>query len=327
MRGPLLHAPQTTERLMRWTILATVPGVCAACWRFGVAAAVLFGSAGLGALLADWLWTRARTRAPGDDSATRLGSGKPPTGQSPEFTRASLHAAVITGVSMAMMLPAQAPPWLAALGGVLAITLGKHLFGGLGQNPFNPSALARVLLMAWIPAPFFPIAAALDGATAASPLAQSGGTGPGSAWELLMGHPLGSLAEGCPLAILAGGGLLLATRIIDWRIPLGCFAGVALTALVVPPGERVLGHAPWLAAAPITHLLAGGTPLAAFFLLTDPVTRPFTPGGRIAFGLLAGAASMAIRFHSPYPDGTALAVVLANATVPWIDRWTVRRGR
>ena len=85
------------------------------------------------------------------------------------------------------------------------------------------------------------------------------------------------------------------------------------------------GHAPWLMGNPLAHLFGGGSLFAAFFMLTDPVTSPFTPTGRVAFGVLAATYAMCIRFYTPYPDGTVFAVLLANACVPLIDAYTSRR--
>ena len=116
-------------------------------------------------------------------------------------------------------------------------------------------------------------------------------------------------------------------RAIDWRIPLTYLAVVAFLALVLPASSRIEGHAPWLLGNPLLHLVGGGSLMVAFFMLTDPVTAPFSPDGRIVFAIVAGLYTMLVRFYTPYPDCAALAVLLANATVPLIDRATLGIGR
>jgi electron transport complex protein RnfD len=236
-------------------------------------------------------------------------------------------SAIVTGAIFALLLPTTAPWWLALVGGALAIGLGKHAFGGLGSNLFNPAALSRVILMGLIPGVWFlSTVGTVDGITTASPLARDSGVLAPTITELLTGSTPGTFGQVAPLAVFAGGLLLVALRTIDWRIPLTFLAAVAFLALVLPPGARIEGHAPWLLGNPLLHLVGGGTLLAAFFMLSDPVTAPFAPTGRIIFAIVAALAMMLVRFYTPYPDGAAMAILLANASVPLIDRITLDVG-
>jgi electron transport complex protein RnfD len=298
--GPFIHSGKTNRMIMVMAMVGLSPILLAALWRHGPDAGLIIGSALTGAWLTEWLIDRAQAR---DGSA------------------------LVTGAIFALVLPPSTPWWLALLGGAVAIGLGKHAFGGLGCNLFNPAALSRVLLMGLLPAYFFSPDWIVDGVAMASPLSkESGAVGP-TFGELMAGNTPGSLGQAAPLAVLIGGLLLAGLRAIDWRIPLTYLVAVAFFALVLPPGARMEGHAPWLIGNSLMHLIGGGTLVAAFFMLTDPVTTPFSPNGRIAFAILAAFFTMLVRFYTPYPDGVAFAVLLANAIVPLIDRATLDIGR
>jgi len=137
---------------------------------------------------------------------------------------------------------------------------------------------------------------------------------------LFSGGYTGTLGESMPLALIAGALMLLYWRLIDWRVPLYFFSGIAFLALILPASARMEGHAPWLAGHPLAHLFGGGTLLAGIFMLTDPVTSPMTSRGRIIFSLLAALYTMLVRYYTIYSDGVILAVLFANASVPLIDR-------
>jgi electron transport complex protein RnfD len=298
--GPFIHSGKSNRMIMVMALVGLSPILFAAVWRHGTDAGLVITSALLGAWLAEVLIDRVQAR---DGSA------------------------LVTGAIFALVLPPSTPWWLALLGGAVAIGLGKHAFGGLGCNLFNPAALSRVLLMGLLPAYFFSPAWTVDGVAMASPLAKESGTLGPAIGALLAGNTPGALGQAAPLAVLIGGLLLVGLRAIDWRIPLTYLAAVAFLALVLPGSERIEGHAPWLLGNPLLHLAGGGSLVAAFFMLTDPVTAPFSPNGRIVFAIVAALYTMLVRFYTPYPDGAALAVLLANATVPLIDRATLDSGR
>lgn len=302
--GPFIHGGRSTRKLMGQALFALSLVAAAAVWRHGGHAAVLLGAA----------------------LATAIGCEALCAGRE----RALDGSSVVAGCLIGLMLPADSPWWLAVAASALAILLGKHAFGGLGANVFNPAALSRAVLMGVAPAWFFAIDGTVDGTSAATHLAKGSGlTAP--AWEeLLLGGPTATLAEAAPVVVLVAGLLLVTLRTIDWRVPLTYLATISLLAVVLPPSALLDGHAPWLIGNPLHHLLAGGVPLAAFFLLTDPVTSPWSPSGRVAFAVAAALGTMLTRLYTPYPDGAVLGVLVANALVELIDRRTLgqpRRGQ
>ncbi|MCP4048064.1 MAG: RnfABCDGE type electron transport complex subunit D [Gammaproteobacteria bacterium] len=298
--GPLIHSGKTNRMMMTLVLVSLTPALIAAVLHYGFTAALLV----ICALAGTWLTELVLDRQHAFDGS-----------------------ALVTGLLFALLLPVSAPWWLAFLGGVLATGLGKHAFGGLGCNLFNPAALSRVILMALIPGAWFvSTAVTMDGITTASPLARESSMLAPTLAELLSGSTPGTLGQAAPLAVLAGGLLLASLRTIDWRIPLTFLAAVAFLALLLPASERIAGHAPWLLGNPLIHIIGGGTLLAAFFMLTDPVTAPFAPVGRIIFAIIAALAMMLIRYYTPYPDGAVLAILIANACVPLIDRFTLELG-
>jgi len=296
-RGPFFHTPQTSRALMFQVVVALTPAMGFAIWRYGMHAAVLITGSIAGALVVDAVCAR---RMPTDGSA------------------------LVTGVIFSMLLPANAPWWIGVAGGAIAIGVGKYAFGGLGKNPFNPAALSRALLMGLTPAYFFatkwPAPNGVDAVSGATPLSKEASAFAPEILDVLLGRVPGALGQAAPIAIIAGGMLLILLRTIDWRVPLCYVAAVCFFALVLPTGDRVAGHAPWLIGNPLMHVLAGGTLFAAFFMLTDPVTAPFTNGGRVLFAVIAGAFTIIPRFYTPFPDSVVLAVLVANACAPFIDR-------
>ncbi len=297
--GPFIHSGKTNRMIMVMVLVSLSPSLFAAIWRYGPDAGLVIASALVGAWLAEFLIKRSQ---------------------------ASDGSALVTGAIFALILPSTTPWWLAFGGGALAIGLGKHAFGGLGCNLFNPAALSLVLLMGLVPAYFFSTTWVIDGVTMASPLSKESGTIGLAMAELLAGNAPGSLGQAVPLAVLLGGLLLIVLRVIDWRVPLTYLAAIAFLALVLPGSPRIEGHAPWLLGNPLLHLVCGGSLIAAFFMLTDPVTAPFSPSGRFSFAIIAALYTMLVRFYTPYPDGAALAVLLANATAPLIDRISLDIG-
>ncbi|MFC5301600.1 RnfABCDGE type electron transport complex subunit D [Azospira restricta] len=256
-------------------------------------------------------------------------------------------SAVLTGWLLALTLPPWAPWWVAVIGGFIAIVVAKQVFGGLGQNVFNPAMVARVALLVsfplpltqWVaplaaPAPGFvdslqrflggaPVPDALTSATLlghaktelsrGADLAQAlaGPAAPTLSW---LGERAGSFGEAGALLLFAGGLYLLAVGVIRWHAPLGVLAGLALPAAIA----HAVDPARYLDAA--SHLLSGAAILGAFFIATDYVTSPATPAGRLVFGVGVGLLSWIIRSWGGYPEGMAFAVLLMNGLTPVIDR-------
>ena len=259
-------------------------------------------------------------------------------------------SAMLTGWLLAMTLPPWAPWWVPVVGGFLAIVVAKQVFGGLGQNVFNPAMVARVALLVsfplpmtqWVlplplttmPAPDFvgslqlflggsPLPDAMASASllghAKTELARGvdllhalgSDQAPALSW---FGTRAGSLGESASLLILAGGLYLIIRGVISWHIPLAVLAGIGIPAAI----GHALDPAHYLSAP--AHLLSGAAMLGAFFIATDYVTSPNTAAGQLLFGLGVGLLTWVIRSWGGYPEGMAFAVLLMNALTPLIDR-------
>ena len=235
-------------------------------------------------------------------------------------------SAVITGMLLAMTLPPSLSLDLAVIGAVVAIALGKQVFGGLGYNIFNPALVGRAFLQTafpvamttWIP----PAALKIQTATFATPLGNlrfqdaiaKGTLTPLK--DLFIGNVGGCLGETSAFALILGGLYLLSRRVIDWRIPLGIL--LSLTAFT---------GAFWLAnpekyASPFFHILAGGLLIGAFFMATDMVTSPITPLGTWIYALGIGIVIGLIRLFGGFAEGVMYSILFMNAFVPLLNRYT-----
>ncbi len=229
-------------------------------------------------------------------------------------------SAVLTGLLLALILPPSCPLWAACLGAVMAIVIGKQIFGGLGYNIFNPALVGRAFLMAafpvmltkWIKPGLF------DAVSTASPLAiMKFDRAVTPTLQLFIGNTAGSLGETSSLALLLGGLFLLIVTRMDWRIP-ASFLGtvIILTGILflVRPAQYA---APWF------HLFSGGLMIGAFFMATDPVTSPVTKRGRYIFGFGCGLLVVIIRTWGGLPEGVMYSILIMNAFTPLINRYTV----
>jgi electron transport complex protein RnfD len=261
-------------------------------------------------------------------------------------------SALLTGWLIALTLPPWAPWWIGVVGSLIGIVVGKQVFGGLGQNLFNPAMLARVALLVSFPlemtvwpnsAPLFSAAAPgfleswaitfgsqlpADGSTGATllgwvktefsqgrHLGESLALGGYGFFKSLLGWTGGSLGETSALLFALGGGWLLRKQIITWHIPLSMLGTVALLACVftLVDGERYPG--------PLFHLVSGSLTLGAFFIATDYVTSPNSKPGQMIFGAGCGLIVYVIRTWGSYPEGVAFAVLLMNSLTPVIDHY------
>lgn len=329
--GPHTHAVGGVGRIMGMVMLALVPATT-----FGI---YLFGWPALNLLIITIL------SAVVSEAISLWLAGKP--------LRPFLFdgSAVLTGWLLAITLPPWAPWWIAVLGGVFAVVIGKHIFGGIGQNVFNPAMLARVALLISFPlemttwvAPM-PLASPgapdfleglhitflgipdVDTVSGASILGHVKTTftqgkalsealiGQYANPSLTLGFVRGSLGETSALLLFLGGLLLLATRTVSWHIPTAMLATVALLAT----SFNILNPEHYANAE--FHLLSGGMMLGAFFIATDPVTSPSTWRGQLLFGIGCGALVYIIRTWGGYPEGVAFAVLLMNAATPLIDHY------
>lgn len=246
------------------------------------------------------------------------------------------YSAVITGVLLGLTLPPSFPLWMAFVGGVIAIALGKYIFGGLGYNVFNPALVARAVLQAafpvaittWHPAfladrftnisgsvftwPFMtPKFDAISGATPLSAFKFDGITAPTT--ELAFGQISGSTGETCAVIIALGGLYLIARNMMSWRIPVA-----VLSSAFVLSGILYLIDSQ-LYPSPLFMLFSGGLMLGAVFMATDMVSSPITPLGLWIYGGIIGILTIVIRIWSGLPEGVMYSILIANAISPHID--------
>lgn len=330
--GPHTHAPVSIQRIMFTVMLALTPATAYGIYLYGWPALNLFAVTIISAMLAEALCLSIGRRPL--KQGLRDGSG------------------MLTAWLVALTLPPWAPWWIALVGAICAILLGKQIFGGLGQNVFNPAMLARVIILisfpvqmtTWVnPTPMFSaqdpgFMAGLnvtfdngsvdwDSISTASPLGHVKTELTLNRtvetimvdtpdWQAsLLGHTAGSMGESSALLILLGGIFLLIKRIISWHAPLAMLATVAAAAVLLHQAN------PDLYAPPQFHLFNGALMLAAFFIITDPVTSPNTAKGQIIFGIGCGLLVFIIRTWGSYPEAVAFAVLLMNSFTPLIDHY------
>ncbi len=298
--SPHLHAGRDVPRIMHLVLLLLLPVCIAGVYFFGTAALLRIVVALVSALAAEYLCLRAR----GLDARTLLDG-----------------SAALTGILLALTLPPTLPLFITVLGSVVAVTIGKHVFGGLGYNIFNPALVGRAFLQASFPLemttwvdPFFYRTDGLSGATPLGGFKFSGDITP--LGNLFSGNTGGCIGETSALLILLAGILLLILRLADWRIPTAVLGTVLLFASVIhllAPDKY--GH-------PLFYLLSGGLLLGAFFMATDMVTSPVTPLGSWIFGIGIGLVVMVIRVFGGLPEGMMFAILFMNAFVPLLNRYT-----
>ncbi|MFA6693449.1 MAG: RnfABCDGE type electron transport complex subunit D [Bacillota bacterium] len=287
--SPHIRSKDSVEKIMYSVALALTPAALVGVYVFGWhALSVLLISIGA-AIATEVLWLRLR--------------GKP--------LRVSDGSALVTGLLLGMNLPPSAPLWMAALGSVVAIIIGKQVYGGLGANPFNPALVGRVFLTASFPAlmtKWSVPTSYIDAYGSATPLANAL-SAEIPLRQLLLGNIPGCIGEVSAIALLIGGLYLLMKSYIDYRIVGGIFGSVIVLSLV-------------MGLDPLFQVLTGGLMLGAFFMATDYVTSPVTPIGRWIFGIGIGILVMLIRQGAGMPEGVSFSILLMNAAVPLINRAT-----
>lgn len=330
--GPFAHAGLSTPMVMAWVMIALTPATVFGLGLFGWPAIFLFVVTVASAVAAEALCLRLANKP-----LATLADG----------------SAVLSGWILALSLPPWAPWWIGAAGAAIAIVIGKQVFGGLGQNLFNPAMVARVALLISFPlemtryvaprpihsadAPGLGEALAvtfglgghvdMDAVSSASllghaktelargvPLSDALGGGFDLS-QLILGSTVGSLGETSALLLILGGALLLALRVISWHTPAALLLGVTVPAAIchAVDPERFL--------SPLVHAFAASTLFGALFIATDLVTSPVTRAGQLIYGAGCGVLIFVIRTWGGYPEGMAFAVLLMNAATPLIDRW------
>ena len=223
-------------------------------------------------------------------------------------------SAAVTGVLLALTLPPGSDWWLCVIGAVSAIILGKYVFGGLGNNIFNPALVGRAVLLASWGGRMTSWLSPVDLKSTATPLAEPGQA---ALVDLFTGNVSGSLGETSAIALLIGAAYLLYRGHINWRIPGGYIGSALIMGTVMSAAgfgfDITMG---------LWHVLAGGLLLGALFMATDMVTSPVTPNGQLIFGIGCGVLTMLIRIYGNYPEGVTFAILIMNAVTPLIDNAT-----
>ena len=293
---PHVRSKESIQSIMRDVIIALVPATAAGIYYFGLRALILIVAAIISAVFFEWLYEKI--------------TKKPVT--------INDLSAVVTGLLLAMNLPASAPVWVAIVGSAFAIIFAKQLFGGLGQNFINPALAGRAFLLASYPTEMttwvVPNGLAADAATYATPLAQlKNCTLDDSLCQLVMGQVGGTIGETCAIALIIGGIYLLYKHVISWKIPVIYIATVfILFAVIGRHGMRM----------PLQEIFAGGVMLGGIFMATDYASSPVTPKGQVIFAVGAGLLTYLIRTFGGYPEGVSYSILIMNCCVPLIERFT-----
>lgn len=321
----------STQDVMLHVLLALIPGIIALTWFFGPGHLIQIAIAGSAALLSEALIMKLRKR--------------------PILFYLKDYSALLTAVLLAVSLPPYTPFWVTIIASMFAIVVAKHLYGGLGQNPFNPAMIGFALVLISFPVPMttswsgpsellsgsisfsqalkyiFITRESIDAITMATPLDVYKHQAAISTADEILTNPIfygldqGQLVLGwqwVSLAFLIGGLFLIVRKIFTWHIPVSLISALAICSAVF--GWDADQFVPTS-----LHLLAGATMLGAFFIATDPVTASTTPLGKLIYGAGIGILIYVIRTWGSYPDAVAFAVLLMNFAAPFIDQYTQPR--
>lgn len=311
--SPHISGNQQVNSMMYGVIVSLIPAFLVTLYMFGIGALIVTCVCVLTCVLSELLIQKYIL-----NSAVRIKDG----------------SAMVTGILLAFNLPSNIPWWMAVIGCVFAIGIGKMAYGGLGNNPFNPALAGRVFLLISFPVQMtswpLPIASrlqyinAVTGPTPLNILKESVRNGenvskimdqiPGH-MQLFLGQMGGSLGEVSALALLVGFLWLLYKRIITWHIPV-----VMITTIFAFTGILWL-YDPTANATPLFHILTGGVMLGAIYMATDLVTSPMTRKGMIIYAAGIGVITVIIRKFGAYPEGVSFAILIMNAFVPLINKY------
>lgn len=296
---PHVRSKESIQSIMRDVIIALIPATAMGIYFFGIPALILIAVSIVASVFFEWLYQKLLK--------------KPVT--------ISDLSAVVTGLLLAMNLPASAPIWVPIVGAAFAIIFAKQLFGGLGQNFINPALAGRAFLLASYPTEMTSWTAPVgfsgaDAAAVATPLAtlKTGAMPDASLTDVILGTNIGGcIGETCAVALIIGGIYLLVKHVISWRIPVLYILTVfVLTAAIGRKGLRV----------PVYEIFTGGLMLGAFFMATDYASSPVTPKGQIIFAIGCGIITTLIRIFGGYPEGVSYYILIMNLAVPLIERFT-----
>ncbi len=290
--NPHIRSDMSTQKIMLIVILSLLPAAGFGIWNFGASAAILIFVCILTCVLTEFLFTK---------------------GMKKELTITDLSA-VVTGLLLALNLPATLPWWMAVIGSVFAILIAKELFGGLGQNFMNPALAGRCFLMICFAAQMTNFV--YDGVSQATPLMTIRQGGNVSLLNMIIGRIPGTIGETSVIAIAIGAIVLIVTGVIDVRIPF-TYILVFLIFIGLFSGR---GFDPDYLVA---QLCGGGLMLGAFFMATDYATSPVTAKGRYIYGICLGILTGIFRLFSSSAEGVSFAIIISNLLVPLIELVTI----
>ena len=301
--SPHVHAPMTTQTIMRDVLIALTPAMVGAIYFFGFRALMVTLVSVAACVFFEWAYCKLTKR----------------------HCKVYDLSAVVTGVLLAFVCPVTIPYWTIILGAFFAIVLVKMLFGGLGRNIVNPALAGRafmfswpVLMSTWVKVGFENSAGLLstaDAVTAATPLASmhQGLMPEESVLDMFLGNVGGCMGETSAMLLLIGFAYLLHRQVLTLRIPVSYLGTVAVLTFLFPQGNDRIA---WMAA----QLFSGGLMLGALFMATDYVTSPVTKLGQILYGIGCGLLTVLIRYFGGYSEGVSYAILVMNACVVLLDR-------
>lgn len=290
--SPHIHSGRSTAGIMRDVVISLVPAAIAGTVIFGLRALLVIAVCVASCVLLEALFNVIVKKAQtvGDFSAA------------------------VTGLLLALNLPANVPLWQCVIGSVFAIIIVKCLFGGIGSNPVNPAITARIfMLVSFGSMTVQAYPTIVDTVAGATPLASVAEGNMPSMKDLLLGLTGGAIGETCALALLIGFVYLLVRRVITWHIPVSLIGSVFILSFLMEGFDVMKATA---------LVLSGGLLLGAIFMATDYVTSPSTAKGKIVFGVGAGLLTFLIRYFGVYPEGVSFAILFMNILTPYIDALT-----
>ena len=303
--SPHVRDHSSTKSIMRDVVIALLPAALVGIYNFRLSALLVILTTCVTCMLSEYIWQKCMKQpvTTGDFSA------------------------LLTGLLLALNLPATIPLWMCVVGGVFAIIVAKQMFGGLGQNFMNPALAGRCFMMLSFSSAMtsftvkkgaaYMYGVAVDATSSATPLAQVKEGGLPDLKAMFLGTTTGTIGETSVAALLIGAIYLLAKRIIDWKIPVVYILTFSVFDIVY---QMAAGNA----AYPLVYeLCGGGLILGAFFMATDYVTSPITAKGKVIYGILLGLLTGLFRFFGESAEGVSFAIIIANVCVPLIERWTV----
>ena len=305
--SPHVHSTENTRKIMYRVLLALLPALLVAIYYFGWYALRLTLITVATCMLTEWLIQKFLIKGP-----LTINDG----------------SAALTGVLLAFNVPANLPIWMAIVGSIVAIGIGKMAFGGLGKNPFNPALVGRVFMLVSFPsamttwpqaAPIFKAGFFTDAIIGATPLgllneSKFADLDKIQFVDMVLGNRGGAFGEVCAIALLLGAIYLIARKVIDIATPLSILLTVFVftgICYLIDPTQYI---APWY------HLVYGGLILGSFFMATDMVTSPMTLRCKILFGFGIGVITVVIRLWGAYPEGVSFAILIMNAFTPLINK-------